>query len=256
MNNILGEFAWNTHRPLWKIKRFLDIVFAIVLMVAVSPVALIIAALVVIDVGHPVVFWQQRVGRLGRRLSVYKFRTMRAPFDRNGNLVPESKRLSAIGLLLRTVRLDEIPQLWNILSGDMSVIGPRPLLPVDQPKTISLRLQVTPGLTGLAQIYGGKLLSVEEKDALDEWYVLHTSLVLDLTILVRTALVMILGDRRNEAAIAAALAEKRERSSNDIAPARKNVVLRTAKSEEKIVKLVRSELPAFVGLLRRRANLL
>jgi lipopolysaccharide/colanic/teichoic acid biosynthesis glycosyltransferase len=146
-------------------------------------------------------------------LHVYKFRTMRAPFDRNGRPVAESERLSAIGRLLRAARLDEIPQLWNILSGGMSVVGPRPLLPVDQPKTFSARLQVSPGLTGLAQISGGKLVSVEEKDALDEHYVQHASLFLDLSILLRTAWVMFRGDVRNEVVIDAALAEKSERES-------------------------------------------
>jgi Bacterial sugar transferase len=129
-------------------------------------------------------------------------------------LIPESERLSRLGRFLRAARLDEIPQLWNILSGTMSVVGPRPLLPVDQPKTFSLRLQVSPGLTGLAQISGGKLISVEEKAALDEYYVRHVSPLLDLKILLRTAWVMFRGDIRNEGVIAAALAEKRERTES------------------------------------------
>jgi lipopolysaccharide/colanic/teichoic acid biosynthesis glycosyltransferase len=208
-DKVLSETAEITKRPFWKNNRLVNIALATVAMIPVAPVAAVVAILVLIDVGYPVVFWQQRVGRLGRPLHVYKFRTMRAPFDRNGRLIPESERLSRLGRFLRAVRLDEIPQLWNIFSGSMSVVGPRPLLPVDQPKTLSLRLQVSPGLTGLAQISGGKLISVEEKAALDEHYVLHLSPFLDLTILLHTVWVMVRGDIRNEEVIAAAMAEKR-----------------------------------------------
>jgi hypothetical protein len=155
-----------------------------------------------------VVFWQQRVGRLGRALHVYKFRTMKAPFDKVGAPIPEDRRLSSLGRFLRATRLDEIPQLCNIFTGGMSIVGPRPLLPVDQPKGFSVRLQVSPGLTGLAQICGGKNITVEEKDALDELYVKHNSLLLELKIMFLTAWVMVRGDRRNESLIAAALAEK------------------------------------------------
>jgi lipopolysaccharide/colanic/teichoic acid biosynthesis glycosyltransferase len=211
-NNAVGESAEGTQCPFWKNNSLLNIALATVTMIPVAPVAAVVAILVLIDVGYPVVFWQQRVGRLGRPLHVYKFRTMRAPFDRKGRLIPESERLSRLGRFLRAVRLDEIPQLWNIFSGSMSVVGPRPLLPVDQPKTFSLRLQVSPGLTGLAQVSGGKLISIEEKAALDEYYVRHVSPLLDLQILFRTVWVMFRGDVRNEGVIAAALTEKRERA--------------------------------------------
>ena len=217
---VFSETAEITKRPFWKNNKFLNIALATVTMIPVAPVAAVVAILVLIDVGYPVVFWQQRVGRLGRPLHVYKFRTMRAPFDRKGRLIPESERLSRLGRFLRAARLDEIPQLWNIFSGSMSVVGPRPLLPVDQPKTFSLRLQVSPGLTGLAQISGGKLISVEEKAALDEHYVRHLSPFLDLKILLRTVWVMFRGDIRNEEVIAAALAEKRAitETKEDVAP--------------------------------------
>jgi lipopolysaccharide/colanic/teichoic acid biosynthesis glycosyltransferase len=197
-------------RWVWKLKRVVDICFAAVTLLAISPLAIVVMLLVLVDVGYPIVFWQQRVGRLGKPLHIYKFRTMQTPFDRTGHPVPESERLSSVGRLLRATRLDEIPQLWNIFIGEMSVIGPRPLLPIDQPKTFSTRLYVRPGLTGLAQISGGKLLSIEEKDALDEHYVRHGSIFLDLSILTRTLWVMIRDDRRNEVVIAAALAEKQE----------------------------------------------
>jgi lipopolysaccharide/colanic/teichoic acid biosynthesis glycosyltransferase len=196
----------------WKLKRVADIVFAVVTLLSISPLAILVALLALLDVGYPVLFWQQRVGRLGKPLHIFKFRTMRAPFDRTGHPVSESERLSLVGRLLRAARLDEIPQLWNILTGEMSVVGPRPLLAIDQPKSYSTRLYVRPGLTGLAQISGGKLLSIGEKDALDEYYVRQCSIFLDLSIMVRTLLVMLRGDRRDEVIIAAALAEKKEHS--------------------------------------------
>jgi lipopolysaccharide/colanic/teichoic acid biosynthesis glycosyltransferase len=133
---------------------------------------------------------------------------MRNSFDGHGRPVPDSERLSQLGRLLRLSRLDEIPQLINVLTGDMSLIGPRPLLPVDQPKNVRLRLHVRPGLTGLAQINGGTSLSAEEKDALDEWYIRRTSLLLDLKIMLRTIRVLVYGNPRNDTQISAALAER------------------------------------------------
>lgn len=189
------------------VKRAVDILFAVAILPVVSPLAVIVALVVLIDVGYPVVFWQERLGRFGRLLHIYKFRTMRAPFDRTGCPVRDSERLSQVGRFLRATRLDEIPQLWNILIGEMSVVGPRPLLPIDQPPD-STRLDVRPGLTGLAQISGGKLLSIEEKNAFDEHYVQHASIFLDFGILVRTLWVMCRGDKRNESVIAAAVADK------------------------------------------------
>jgi lipopolysaccharide/colanic/teichoic acid biosynthesis glycosyltransferase len=203
------ELAEGTNRPIWKLKRVLDVLLSAVVMIAIAPIAAMVAILVLIDVGNPVMFWQQRVGSLGRSLHIYKFRTMKAPFDKHGHPIPEDQRLSWIGRFLRASRLDEIPQLWNIFTGSMAVVGPRPLLPVDQPKNFGMRLQVSPGLTGLAQICGGKNITVEEKDALDELYVKHNSLLLELKIMLLTAWVMVCGDRRNELLIAAALAEKR-----------------------------------------------
>jgi lipopolysaccharide/colanic/teichoic acid biosynthesis glycosyltransferase len=224
------DLAPTSGRWVWKLKRFVDMFVAIAALLVVGPLAVIVALLVLVDVGYPAVFWQQRLGRIRRPLRVYKFRTLRTPFDRKGNAVPDSERLSPIGQLLRATRLDEIPQLWNILMGEMSLVGPRPLLPVDQPKTYSKRLDVRPGLTGLAQISGGKLLSVEEKDALDEHYVRHGSIFLDLSILVRTFWVMLRGDRRNEAVIASALAEKQEHSAT------KNTILGTLEAPPQAAK--------------------
>jgi lipopolysaccharide/colanic/teichoic acid biosynthesis glycosyltransferase len=217
-----GRVRWTTSdRWDWNLKRIVDILFAAAVLFAVSPLAIIVALLVLVDVGYPVVFWQERVGRFGKPLHVYKFRTMRAPFNRKGHHVLDSERLSPVGQFLRAIRLDEIPQLWNILTGEMSVVGPRPLLPVDQPKMYSTRLEVRPGLTGLAQVSGGKLLSIEEKNAFDEHYVRCGSIFRDFSILARTVWVMLRGDRRNEAIIAAVLAEEREHGKA------KNTTLRT-----------------------------
>jgi len=215
------ERSSTSGRWVWKLKRIIDILFAAAVLLMASPLAIIVALLVLVDVGYPIVFWQQRLGRFRRPLHVYKFRTMRAPFDRKGHPVPNSERLSPVGQFLRTARLDEIPQLWNVLTGEMSIVGPRPLLPIDQPNNYSTRLDVRPGLTGLAQVSGGKLLSVEEKDAFDEHYVRHSSIFLDFTIVARTPWVMLRGDRRNEVIIAAALAEKQEHGRA------KNTILRT-----------------------------
>ena len=137
------------------------------------------------------------------------------------------------------------------------MVGPRPLLPIDQPKTASIRLQVRPGLTGLAQICGGKLISVEEKDALDEHYVEHASLFLDLEILLRTFWVMFRGDVRNEKVIAAALAEKRARavSKKEIPYAPTDAPVRVTRTNEFIrtAKTQVAQLPVSVGSRQKRA---
>lgn len=195
-------------RPYWKIKRLIDILVALAMIITLAPLTVLVAVLVLIDVGVPIVFWQQRVGHRGRPFRVYKFRTMRSLFDRGGRPTPEAERLSLLGRLLRHNHLDEVPQLFNVLSGSMSLIGPRPLLPVDQPKDIRLRHLVRPGLTGLAQVSGGTSLSADEKSVLDEWYINHASLLLDIQIIVRTIWVLIRGNPRDHAQISAALAEK------------------------------------------------
>jgi Bacterial sugar transferase len=149
-------------------------------------------------VGLPVFFWQQRMGAGGRRFLLHKFRTLRTPFDENGRKLTDEERLSPIGRFMRRTRLDELPQLLNILVGDMSLIGPRPLLPRDQRKNIEIRLMVRPGITGWAQVNGGVLLSPDEKEPLDEWYIRNASLWLDLRILFMTAIVFFCGERRTQ----------------------------------------------------------
>ncbi len=204
----LNSAAAPTARTYWKIKRLIDVVAALAMLITFAPLAILVAILVLVDVGFPIVFWQQRIGYLGRPVRVYKFRTLRSAFDRKAQIIPMSERVTLLGRLLRGSHLDEIPQLFSILAGDMSLIGPRPLLPVDQPKNIGLRLHVRPGLTGLAQISGGTLLSADEKDVLDEWYIKQASLLLDIKIILRTTWVLIHGNPRDDAQISAALAER------------------------------------------------
>jgi lipopolysaccharide/colanic/teichoic acid biosynthesis glycosyltransferase len=182
-------------------KRLIDFVGAFAAIVLLSPLFLFTALLVLIDVGSPVLFWQQRIGQHGRNFLVHKFRTLRAPFDWQGRPAPEDQRLSWVGRFLRKMRLDELPQLFNVLVGDMSLIGPRPLLPHDQPTNAGLRLSVRPGITGWAQVHGGNLVTPEEKGALDEWYVRHASLWVDLRVVLLTLRFFITGERRSEEAV-------------------------------------------------------
>jgi lipopolysaccharide/colanic/teichoic acid biosynthesis glycosyltransferase len=182
-------------RPYWRVKRAFDIVGALALGVATAPLMLLASLMVMVDAGRPVTFWQQRPGKSGRPFKLYKFRTMAAAHDRYGCRIPDEQRSSAIGSFLRRTRFDELPQLYNILIGEMSFVGPRPLLPVDQPYGDKTRLLVRPGLTGWAQVNGGRTLSVNDKATLDIWYVKNASLWLDLKILVRTALFVLRGER-------------------------------------------------------------
>ncbi len=209
-----GDLGLN--RPYWKLKRMIDFVVALAVAVLLSPVIVAVSVLVLLDVGVPIVFWQQRVGRNGARLHLYKFRTIHTLFDRATKQRREAQQPSALARFLQRTRLDELPQLWNVLSGDMSLIGPRPLLPGDQPEDSTIRLAVRPGLTGWAQVCGGKLISVNEKTALDEWYIHHASLWRDLRIVTRTiGMLLITGDRRDDKAIAAALRERLSGSAHD-----------------------------------------
>jgi len=189
----------------FKLKRVIDVIASAALLVALLPLAMIATCLVLSDVGVPVLFWQQRVGLHGRKFLLYKFRTYHAPFDKNGARTPEERRLSKLGRAIRAGRLDEIPQLLNVLVGDMSLIGPRPLLPVDQPSDPRLRLSVRPGITGWAQINGGTMVTPAEKDALDVWYVRHASFWLDLKIAVSTVMFGVFGERMNHTALAQAM---------------------------------------------------
>lgn len=189
----------------FKVKRALDILASLALMPLLAPLAVLVAGLVLIDVGTPLLFWQERLGRHGRRFLLYKFRTFQAPYDWRGLPVAADRRLSRLGRFIRATRLDELPQLLNILTGDMSLIGPRPLLLKDQPDDASIRLAVRPGITGWAQVNGGNLVDPDEKEALDVWYIEHAAPFIDLKILAHTLIIALTGERFNRRAVAEAL---------------------------------------------------
>jgi lipopolysaccharide/colanic/teichoic acid biosynthesis glycosyltransferase len=177
------------------VKRALDLTGAILSGLLLAPVILLVGLIVAVDLGLPILFWQQRPGRWGRPFKLYKFCTMRAAHNLDGKRIPDLQRSSLVGHLLRRTRLDELPQLYNILVGEMSFVGPRPLLPWDQPDDVTGRLSVRPGLTGLAQVYGDRNMLPDDKNALDIWYIRSASLWLDFKILLRTLVVMIRGER-------------------------------------------------------------
>lgn len=185
------------NRWYWGFKRLLDIAMSIAAIIVASPLFLLTTLLVAFDVGTPLLFRQQRPGRYGHRFKVYKFRTMKAAHDKNGRRLPDEKRTSAIGHFIRRTRLDELPQLFNILAGQMSFIGPRPLLPIDQAKEQSARLAVRPGLSGWAQVNGGRELTIADKAAMDIWYVYNASFILDMKIILATLYMVVFGERPN-----------------------------------------------------------
>jgi len=193
--------AEHAARPYFRAKRIVDRTLAALVIVVCSPLYAIVALAVAIDVGWPLLFWQQRPGCGGRPFRVYKFRTMRAAHDRAGRRIDDDDRVSATGRFLRRTRLDELPQLYNIAVGEMSFIGPRPLLPIDQIPEFATRLLVPPGLTGWAQVAGGKRVSARDKAALDIWYVHNASLLTDLRIVWRTIPMLTFGERLDERAI-------------------------------------------------------
>jgi lipopolysaccharide/colanic/teichoic acid biosynthesis glycosyltransferase len=196
-----NERAQLERRTYWGVKRAADVAVSLVLLTLVGPLMLVLAVLVFFDMGRPVLFWQQRPGLGGRPFRLYKFRTMGAAYDDAGRQLADDRRVGNLGRFLRRSRLDELPQLFNILVGQMSFIGPRPLLPVDQPVGSAARLQVRPGLTGWAQVKGGRHLSALDKVALDVWYVRNASLAVDFEIVVRTFVMVIFGERENRDAV-------------------------------------------------------
>jgi lipopolysaccharide/colanic/teichoic acid biosynthesis glycosyltransferase len=170
-------------------KRLIDILVAATALATLSPVMLVVALLVWRDMGRPVLFSQLRPGLGGKPFRMFKFRTMRGAVDAKGELLPDGERLTKLGRLLRSSSLDELPEFWNVLTGEMSLVGPRPLLMEYLPLYSSeqaRRHEVRPGITGWAQINGRNALSWDHKFALDLWYVDNRSLWLDLKILFRT----------------------------------------------------------------------
>ena len=170
-------------------KRALDVLLGGAGLLVLSPLLAVLALAVRIGLGSPVLFRQQRPGLRGRPFTLYKFRTMRDARDASGSPLPDAERLTRFGRFLRASSLDELPELWNVVSGSMSLVGPRPLLmdylPLYTPEQ-SRRHEVRPGVTGWAQINGRNALDWERRLALDVWYVDHRSLLLDLRILVGT----------------------------------------------------------------------
>ena len=167
-------------------KRALDLALSLPALLLISPFLVVLAAFVRLWLGSPVLFLQERPGLRGRLFTLYKFRTMTDGRDRRGNLLPDAQRLAPLGRFLRSTSLDEFPELWNVFRGDMSLIGPRPLLTQyldGYTPEQARRHDVRPGITGWAQINGRNAVSWEEKFKLDVWYVDHVSLMLDVKIL-------------------------------------------------------------------------
>ncbi|HEX2525912.1 MAG TPA: sugar transferase [Geminicoccus sp.] len=191
--------------PRWlEIKRLLDIITSAGLLLFTAPIALLAAFMVLVEMGNPVLFRQVRPGHGLRPFTLLKFRSMRSPRAADGRLLSDAERTGMVGRFLRRTRFDEIPQLVNILKGDMSFIGPRPLLPrdlADLPDGGWERARLRPGLTGWAQVNGGHQLTNPDKMALDLWYTRHASPWLDMKIILMTTRMVIFGEQVNQAAI-------------------------------------------------------
>ena len=168
------------------VKRLMDLALSVPVLILTSPVMLVISILIAWQHGFPIFFRQKRPGYRGEIFTLFKFRTMRTLTDSQGNPLPDAKRLTRLGRFLRTTSLDELPELINVLKGEMSLVGPRPLLiaylPLYNPEQ-SRRHEVLPGITGWAQVNGRNALTWEEKFAHDVWYVDHWSLWLDIKII-------------------------------------------------------------------------
>jgi sugar transferase EpsL len=167
-------------------KRLVDLCATFLGLLAISPLLLVLGILVRTQLGSPVLFRQTRPGRRGKPFMMYKFRTMTEELDGEGNLLPDAMRLNGFGKFLRSSSFDELPELFNVLKGEMSLVGPRPLLmeylPLYSPEQ-ARRHEVRPGITGWAQVNGRNAISWDQKFKLDVWYVDHQSFVLDLKIL-------------------------------------------------------------------------
>lgn len=176
------------------VKRCFDILLSFIAMIILSPILIILFALVRIKLGEPAIFKQERPGQHGKLFMLYKFRSMTDKKDHNGALLPDRERLTPFGKMLRKTSLDELPELFNILKGDMSFVGPRPLL-VQYLSRYSTeqarRHDVKPGLTGWAQVNGRNAITWEEKFKLDVWYVDHWSFWLDLRIIFKTVIIVL-----------------------------------------------------------------
>lgn len=191
-----------------KFKRFFDILVSAGVLVFTAPLLAVAAIAVAVSIQRPVLFLQVRPGLARQPIKLVKLRTMRDPIDARGNRLTDAERTPLVGRLFRRARLDELPQFWNVLVGDMAIIGPRPLLSIDleaMPDKGEARCRARPGITGWAQVNGGHQLAPEEKLALDRYYIEHASFQLDARIVWRTIMMMLFGEKRDENAIAEAL---------------------------------------------------
>lgn len=171
------------------LKRLLDIIIASIALILLSPLYAFVAYKVKKNLGSPVLFRQVRPGLRGKPFEMIKFRTMKDAVDAQGNPLPDSERLTPFGKMLRSTSLDEMPELWNVIKGDMSVVGPRPLLTEYLPlysAEQAKRHHVRPGMTGHAQVNGRNAIGWEEKFKLDTWYVENQSTLLDFKIMFKT----------------------------------------------------------------------
>lgn len=183
-------------------KRLMDIVISIMVLVLFSPILLVVAVLVRKNLGSPILFTQIRPGMHNKSFKMLKFRSMKDGKDHNGNLLPDAQRVSRFGQLLRSSSLDELPGLVNVIKGDMSIVGPRPLLVEYLPlydATQKRRHDVRPGITGWAQVNGRNAISWEQKFEYDVWYVDNQSLWLDIKIILLTAMKVLRRDDINHA---------------------------------------------------------
>ena len=184
------------------LKRLLDIIIASIALILLSPLYFYVAHKVKKNLGSPVLFRQVRPGLHGKPFEMIKFRSMKDAVDAQGNPLPDSERLTPFGKMLRSSSLDEMPELWNVIKGDMSIVGPRPLLMEYLPlynQEQAKRHLVRPGMTGHAQVNGRNAISWEEKFKLDTWYVENQSVWLDFKIMLKTVKKVIAKDDINEA---------------------------------------------------------
>lgn len=172
-----------------KVKRLFDLLISLFILIALSPVIIVTSVLIRVKLGSPILFTQERPGLNGKSFKMMKFRTMLDSTDKSGNLLPDDQRMTSFGSFLRSASLDELPGLFNVVKGDMSLVGPRPLLVQYLPlynEEQSRRHNVRPGITGWAQVNGRNAISWEQKFTLDVWYVDKQSFWLDIKILLLT----------------------------------------------------------------------
>ncbi|WP_074073057.1 sugar transferase [Rhizobium gallicum] len=198
------------------LKRLFDVLFSVAAGLLALPILITLAMAVRIILGSPIMFSQERAGKERRSFRMNKFRSMGTDVDPDGKLLSDDERTGKFGRLLRRSRLDELPELWSIFIGDMSVIGPRPIL-LDKIHALGergiLRCSVKPGLTGWAQINGNTKLTDDEKVDLDIWYIENRTCLIDAKIIAKTVLVMIFGERRNEKHLAEAISAATRRDT-------------------------------------------